>query len=132
VVKFIAETARKFHHKKHLILPKDLNYLIAAFRNVARNFMSNHSTDRSSTPLTVTIKTACTLSGIGQTKMFQFIKEGRLEVIRLDGRTLISFPSLQRLLTPSSEKPAPRKRGRPAKVRPAGHTVSGRAAAGAR
>jgi len=61
-------------------------------------------------PLSVTVNTACALTGLGPTKIWSLIKEKRLEVKRLDGRTLIKFPSLEKLLTPEQdEQPAPRK-----------------------
>jgi excisionase family DNA binding protein len=88
--------------------------------------MSTTSTDLShnerpfsnSKPLTVTVGTACTLTGLGPTKVWALIKEGRLEAVRLDGRTLIKFPSLERLLSPAQdEQPAPRKTPRKRKLR---------------
>ena len=49
-------------------------------------------------PLAVTVSTACTVSGLGATKIWSLIKEKRLEVTRIDRRTLIKFASLERLL----------------------------------
>jgi hypothetical protein len=70
------------------------------------------------TPLTVTIGKACELTGFGPTSIWAFLKSGRLQAVRVPGvrRTLISYPSLVRLLAPPSEPPAPpRRRGRPRK-----------------
>jgi hypothetical protein len=66
-------------------------------------------------PLTVTVATACALSGLGATFIWQAIRDGRLEVIRPSARrTLILYRSLEAFLS----APA-RKRGRPRKmVRP--------------
>jgi hypothetical protein len=68
-------------------------------------------------PLAVTVARACELSGFGPTSIWAFLKSGRLEAVRVPGvrRTLINYASLARLLSPSSDAPQPRKRGRPRK-----------------
>ena len=71
-------------------------------------------------PLAVTVQQACELSGLGATSIWAFLKDGRLDAVRVPGvrRTLVSYPSLARLLTPpSAEQPEPRqrRRGRPRK-----------------
>lgn len=68
-------------------------------------------------PLTVSVARACELSGFGPTSVWAFLKDGRLEVVRVPGirRTLISYRSLMNLLVPSVEAP-PRRRARPRKV----------------
>jgi hypothetical protein len=81
-----------------------------------------------SSPLAVTVQRACELSGLGPTSIWAFLKDGRLEAVRVPGvrRTLVSYPSLARLLAPSSAaqpqpqpqpkpKPQHRRRGRPSK-----------------
>jgi hypothetical protein len=69
-------------------------------------------------PLAVTVGRACELSGFGPTSIWAFLRDGRLEAVRVPGvrRTLISFRSLAKLLAPSTalELP-PRRRGRPRK-----------------
>lgn len=67
-------------------------------------------------PLTVTISKACELSGFGPTSIWAFLKDGRLEAVRVRGvrRTLVSYPSLARLLAAQSYA-EPRRRGRPRK-----------------
>jgi hypothetical protein len=70
-------------------------------------------------PLTVTFKTAKKLSGLGLTKLWELAKQGRIELVYVDGRTLISFPSLQALLTPraaSDPQLLRPRRGRPHKL----------------
>jgi excisionase family DNA binding protein len=52
-------------------------------------------------PLTITVQTASALSGIGLTTIWRLIKEKRLQVVRVDRRTLVIFPSLEELLTPT-------------------------------
>jgi hypothetical protein len=67
-------------------------------------------------PLAVTFPTAKKLSGLGFTTLWKLGKEQRIELIRVGRRTLISFRSLETLLTPrggSSEAEPRRKRGRP-------------------
>ena len=68
-------------------------------------------------PLAVTVQRACELSGLGATSIWGFLKDGRLEAVRVPGvrRTLISYASLARLLAPPSAAPQPQRRGRPRK-----------------
>jgi excisionase family DNA binding protein len=67
-------------------------------------------------PLSVTVATARNLSGLGNTTIWALIKDGRLATVHVGRRTLITFASLERLLTPSSTAPPPpRRRGRPRK-----------------
>jgi len=68
-------------------------------------------------PIAVTVAKACELSGFGPTSIWAFLKSGRLEPVRVPGvrRTLVSYKSLARLLSPQSDAPQPRKRGRPNK-----------------
>jgi len=69
-------------------------------------------------PLAVSIATACELTGFGATSIWAFLKDGRLKAVRVPGvrRTLVSYPSLARLLAPPPEpQAAPRRRGRPRK-----------------
>jgi hypothetical protein len=49
-------------------------------------------------PLSVTVMQAKRLSGLGLSKIWQLIGDGRLESKRLDGRRMISYASLKRLL----------------------------------
>ena len=71
-------------------------------------------------PLAITVKQASELSGLGLTSIWAFLRDGRLlEAVRVHGlrRTLISYPSLVRLLAPPSATVLPpRKRGRPRKA----------------
>ena len=69
-------------------------------------------------PLAVTVRRASKLSGLGLTSIWAVFRDGRLEPVRVPGvrRTLVSYASLARLLSPSAEAPQPRKRGRPRKT----------------
>jgi hypothetical protein len=70
------------------------------------------------TPLAVTVRRACELSGLGPTTIWNFLRDGRLEGVRVPGvrRTLVRYASLAQLLVPASASPPPRRRGRPRKV----------------
>jgi excisionase family DNA binding protein len=46
----------------------------------------------------VTVAQACELSNLGVTSIYKFIGDGRLESVLVDGRRLIKYASLQRLL----------------------------------
>jgi hypothetical protein len=81
------------------------------------SIQSTGLSDWEGVPLTVTFQTAKKLSGLGLTKLWGLAKEGRIQLVYVDRRTLIWFPSLQALLTPraASELPRPH-RGRPRKA----------------
>ena len=69
-------------------------------------------------PLAVTVQRACELSGLGATSIWAFLKDGRLEAVRVPGvrRTLVGYASLARLLVPpSASQTEPQRRGRPRK-----------------
>jgi hypothetical protein len=70
------------------------------------------------TPLAVTVRRACELSGLGPTSIWAFLRDGRLAAVRVPGirRTLVSYSSLARLLAPGAESSPPRRRGRPRKL----------------
>ena len=52
--------------------------------------------------LAVTVKSACRLIGVGNTKTWSLIKEGRVKTTRVGRRRLILYSSLKALLTPDS------------------------------
>lgn len=49
-------------------------------------------------PITTTIEGARAASGLGRTKLYELIGEGRLETVKVGRRTLIKTASLRRLL----------------------------------
>jgi excisionase family DNA binding protein len=69
-------------------------------------------------PLTVTVGTAKKLSGLGNTTIWALIKDRTLETVHVGRRTLITYSSLEALLTPCLAPQArPRRgRGRPRKT----------------
>jgi hypothetical protein len=60
---------------------------------------------------TCTIRQAMQASGLGHTKLYEFIKDGRLAALKVDGRRLIVVESLLQLLTPPEDKTAKRAAG---------------------
>ena len=48
--------------------------------------------------LTTTIAHACKAAGLGRTKLYELINEGRIETVRIGRRRLIKVSSLKRLL----------------------------------
>ena len=54
-------------------------------------------------PLTVTVKTARGLLGVGNTTMWQLIKDHRVKTITIGRRRLVLFSSLERLVAASDE-----------------------------
>ena len=75
---------------------------------------ASHDIPQGMTPLTVTVATARKISGLGNTKVWELIRDRKLQTVRIGRRTLITFESLQELLTPSaSPEPQPPRRGRP-------------------
>ena len=48
-------------------------------------------------PITVTIETALTISGLGRTKFYELINDGRIKTIRIGRRRLVIFSSLEEL-----------------------------------
>jgi hypothetical protein len=64
--------------------------------------------ERGLKPLALTVKATCMLTGLGPTKVWGLIRDGRLEVARVDGRTLVIYTSVERLLSPNQQR-TPRK-----------------------
>jgi hypothetical protein len=71
-------------------------------------------------PLTVTVGTAKKLSGLGNTTIWALIKDRTLEKVHVGRRTLITYRSLEALLTPCLAPQARPRRGhgRPRKIAP--------------
>jgi excisionase family DNA binding protein len=59
---------------------------------------------------------ACAALGVGRTFLYRLIAERRIEVRKLGRRTIISVPSLLKLLDAEAAEPKPRRRGRPRKT----------------
>lgn len=48
-------------------------------------------------PLSVTIRRACEITGLGTTTLYQLIKQGRVETYKIGRRTLVKYASLESL-----------------------------------
>jgi excisionase family DNA binding protein len=49
-------------------------------------------------PLAVSVSSAASLTGLSRSKVYALISDGRLDAIRVDGRRLVRFASIERLL----------------------------------
>lgn len=49
-------------------------------------------------PLTITVNDACKALGLGRSKIYDLIAKGRLEVLKIDKRTLIKTASIRALV----------------------------------
>ena len=53
-------------------------------------------------PLSVTVRRAAEISGLGKTSIFQLLKEKKLTRIKVGRRTLVSVPELREFLDASA------------------------------
>ena len=49
-------------------------------------------------PLTVRVREACRLTGIGRSKLYELIQEGEIEIVKVGAITLIPLKSLEMFL----------------------------------
>ena len=49
-------------------------------------------------PLTYRIKDACRVVGIGRSKLYELVAEGRLTIVKIGGRSVVRRTELQRLI----------------------------------
>ena len=59
---------------------------------------------------------ACVALGVGRTFLYKLIAEHRIQVSKLGTRTIVSIPSLVKLLDSQAAEPKPRRRSRPRKM----------------
>jgi excisionase family DNA binding protein len=57
--------------------------------------------------ITVKISVAVQMTGIGRTKMYELIKDGQIEAIKVGTATLVPVDSLRRFLDGLRQKPPP-------------------------
>jgi hypothetical protein len=50
-------------------------------------------------PITIPVKEALRISGLGLTKIYELINDGRLETVKIDNRRLVIYESLKSLLS---------------------------------
>lgn len=48
-------------------------------------------------PITVTVTTALSVTGLGRTKFYELVKGGRIRTIAIGRRTLVVFADLEKL-----------------------------------
>ena len=66
---------------------------------MSRNVTENCEENKGIKPLAVTVKTACKLIGVGRTTMWALIKEGRVKTTNVGRRRLVTYASLESLLS---------------------------------
>jgi len=54
-------------------------------------------------PLTVRIREACRMTGIGRSKFYEFIQEGEIDVIKVGRMTLVLLAALEAFLAARSQ-----------------------------
>jgi excisionase family DNA binding protein len=54
--------------------------------------------------LTVRIKEACRMTGIGRSKLYQLISDGEIEIVKVGAMTLVPVAGLQRFLEGKKER----------------------------
>lgn len=57
------------------------------------------SLDPTPSPITVRIKDACRMTGIGRSKLYLLIAEGKLETVKIGSMTLVRVSSIEALLS---------------------------------
>ena len=57
-------------------------------------------------PIAVRIKEACRLTGIGRSKLYELIADGRLEIVKVGAITLVPMDSLLQLIDRGREEQA--------------------------
>lgn len=60
--------------------------------------MQNESVERPVEPITVRIKDACRMTGIGRSKLYELIDTGEIETFKVGTMTLIPVTSIRRFL----------------------------------
>lgn len=60
--------------------------------------MTDEPTTSATQPITVRIKEACRLTGIGRSKFYELIDTGEIEVVKVGSMTLIPVASIHRFL----------------------------------
>jgi excisionase family DNA binding protein len=50
-------------------------------------------------PITVTVPVALAITGIGRTKFYELVKDGRIRTLKIGTRTLVVYASLEALVS---------------------------------
>lgn len=62
------------------------------------------SSDLLPKPITVRVRDACRMTGIGRSKLYLLIEEGEIEIIKVGSITLIPVASLEAFLAARTER----------------------------
>jgi hypothetical protein len=83
--------------------------------SVTKSSSTRHDGINIERPITVTVATACKVSGLGPTSVWARIGDGTLSTVQVGRRRLVLYDSLLQLLTPVSTGSTPTRpsRGRP-------------------
>jgi excisionase family DNA binding protein len=65
---------------------------------VADKIVSERRLDGDAKVITVRVKEACRITGIGRSKLYMLIQEGHVEVVKVGSMTLIPMRSLEKFL----------------------------------
>jgi excisionase family DNA binding protein len=65
---------------------------------VAELVVNTGHADAPTRPLTVRVREACRLTGMGRSKLYMLIKEGHIDVVKVGTMTLIPMRSLEKFL----------------------------------
>jgi excisionase family DNA binding protein len=55
-------------------------------------------------PLLVTVREGLRLTGLGNTKFYELVKDGTIETVKVGRRTLPTYASLKKLATPTEDR----------------------------
>lgn len=55
-------------------------------------------------PITVTVTTTLAITGLGRTKFYELVKEGRIRTVAIGRRTLVVFADLEKLAEPAADR----------------------------
>jgi len=69
-------------------------------RDVQRDMFAFETHPLPIEPMTVRISTAIKLTGIGRSKIYELIKAGQIETVKIGASTLLTVESLRRLVLP--------------------------------
>jgi len=73
-------------------------------REPRRRGPSRDDVERGTEPLLVTVREGRRLTGLGNTKFYELIRNGTIETVKVGRRTLPTFASLKKLATPAGDR----------------------------
>jgi excisionase family DNA binding protein len=73
-------------------------------RERRRRGASHDDVERGTEPLLVTVREGRRLTGLGNTKFYELIRNGTIQTVKVGRRTLPTFASLKKLATPTEDR----------------------------